>query len=157
MSTLIATTPSMSERLLYLGLKPETADMHWCAGALHVGRVLNIKDPINRPAWSLTKIEELLPATLMIGGKPHELIRVKYTEVPCGEITEETYYSHRYVEIDNEDNYFWTKETDPLRSAYECLCFAINEVKCYLARTSNVSLKVSLIMVLNEIAENGGI
>lgn len=157
MSTLIATTPSMSERLLYLGLKPETSDMHWCDGALHVGRILNTKDPIACPAWSLAKIEEILPPALVINGKPHKLVKVKYTDVPCGEITEETYYSHRYVEVGNEDNFFWTKETDPLRSAYECLCFAIDQVRCYLTRKPNVSLKISLIMVLNEIAENGGI
>lgn len=67
----IATTREQSEKLLALGLKPETADMYWCDDGLSVsdwGQINSFRcyppeDNTDEfyPSWSLSRLLELLP------------------------------------------------------------------------------------------------
>lgn len=75
----IATTREQSEKLLALGLKPETADMSipikdnpnkYCSARAY--KNWNGYWKHNRfviPAWSLSRLLELLPSKMMIGSK----------------------------------------------------------------------------------------
>ena len=67
----ISTTPEQSERLLGLGVKPETADMHYTsiptlkANTLQVSAniYLDLGSPENgeTPSWSLSRLLEMMP------------------------------------------------------------------------------------------------
>ena len=64
--TPISTTREQSERLLALGLKPETADMyidkHGIPVCLPYSRLDGHQDqPSLRPAWSLSRLLEMMP------------------------------------------------------------------------------------------------
>ena len=58
----ICTTKEQSERLLALGLKKETADMHYqyYGGLLKIGPIEGINDI---PAWSLHRLIEIVAHT----------------------------------------------------------------------------------------------
>jgi hypothetical protein len=72
----IATTREQSERLLALGIKPETADMYWYEDSLLVADWSQIKSfqdypPEDKtdefyPAWSLSRLKELMPEVIYI-------------------------------------------------------------------------------------------
>ena len=57
----ICTTKEQSQRLLELGLKPETADMYIFDDEVYIGKP-NIDDI---PAWSLHRLIEILDSTLV--------------------------------------------------------------------------------------------
>ena len=61
----ICTDKNQSERLLALGLKPETADMHWAYHSVTATRyvVAHPCDDVGEciPAWSLGRLWELFP------------------------------------------------------------------------------------------------
>lgn len=68
----ICTTKEQSQRLLELGLKPETADMAWvCVTKEGLTRwVMTLNTPKNEPnidipAWSLHRLMEILNAPLV--------------------------------------------------------------------------------------------
>lgn len=65
----ICTTKEQSQRLLELGLKPETADcFHWnYAGVNYVGNITEELETTDVPAWSLHRLIAFLPETA--GGK----------------------------------------------------------------------------------------
>lgn len=85
----IATTREQSEKLIALGLKPETADMYLekCrlpeAGDYYLHTlIMNIdaehwfRSRINRdiiPAWSLSRLLELLPTQIKIGSTSEDI------------------------------------------------------------------------------------
>lgn len=84
----ICTTKEQSQRLLELGLKPETADcFHWnCSGTNYIGNIdgehLSEEDV---PAWSLHRLIEILDSpSIELSCNPYEEIiyniseRVKY-------------------------------------------------------------------------------
>lgn len=58
----ICTSIEQSQRLLELGLKPETADcFHWnYSGVNYVGNITEELEPTDVPAWSLHRLIELL-------------------------------------------------------------------------------------------------
>lgn len=67
--TPISTTREQSERLLALGLKPETADMyidkHGIPVCLPYSRLDGHQDqPSLRPAWSLSRLLEMIPSNI---------------------------------------------------------------------------------------------
>ena len=59
----ICTTKEQSQRLLDLGLKPETADcFHWnYSGVNYIGNITEGLEQDDIPAWSLNRLIELLP------------------------------------------------------------------------------------------------
>lgn len=62
----VATSREQSERLLALGLKPETADMCWM-----YGEVLSCNPPEltpDIPAWSLHRLCDMMPKNIAIDG-----------------------------------------------------------------------------------------
>lgn len=75
----IATTREQSERLLALGMKPETADMYlkYDGNPYLVTYTLTAKDRLvpyilkekDIPAWSLSRLLELLPTNIKIGNR----------------------------------------------------------------------------------------
>lgn len=74
----IATTQEQSIKLLALGLKPETADMcyngYFESLPLEINRNNAIQDDQYIPAWSLSRLLELLPVVVpdpKLGFKPH--------------------------------------------------------------------------------------
>lgn len=63
-SSQICTTKEQSQRLLDLGLKPETADMGWVKLLNGDGYVIAIAEDysfIDIPAWSLHRLIEMMP------------------------------------------------------------------------------------------------
>ena len=67
----ICTTREQSERLLSLGLKKETADMHWAYHSVTATRyvVAHPCDGVGEciPAWSLWRLCEMLPPSIKDG------------------------------------------------------------------------------------------
>jgi hypothetical protein len=62
----ICTTKEQSERLLALGLKKETADMHYCCIVCneypeYMLMLNSPKIPLDTPAWSLHRLIEMMP------------------------------------------------------------------------------------------------
>jgi hypothetical protein len=65
----ICTSRSQSERLLALGLKPETADMyHWESEGKIYTYVGQCSDINGIPAWSLHRLIEMMPKNIAIDG-----------------------------------------------------------------------------------------
>ena len=68
----ICTSRSQSERLLSLGLKKETADMHWAYHSVTATRyiVAHPCDGVGEciPAWSLHRLIEMMPKNIAIDG-----------------------------------------------------------------------------------------
>lgn len=85
----ICTTREQSERLLALGLKPETADCHWAYHSVTATRyvVAHPCDGVGEciPAWSLHRLIEMMPNKIRIYDDSVSLI-VSNTKVQ--------YYSH---------------------------------------------------------------
>lgn len=92
LSTQIATTREQSERLLAMGVKPETADMYWMLdkmslemeSELSIGPCSVVEDKWTKftPAWSLSRLISMLPpfiSGMKSGREPHhpELIKSK--------------------------------------------------------------------------------
>ena len=65
----ICTTREQSERLLALGLKPETADMHYWRYEI-TGKwslaAMPYEEADDLPAWSLGRLIEMLPSTIKL-------------------------------------------------------------------------------------------
>ncbi len=63
----ICTTKEQSQRLLELGLKPETADcFHWnYSGENYVGNITEELETTDVPAWSLHRLMEILDSPLI--------------------------------------------------------------------------------------------
>ncbi len=65
----ICTSREQSERLLALGLKPETADMyHWESEGKIYTYVGQCSDINGIPAWSLHRLIEMMPKNIAIDG-----------------------------------------------------------------------------------------
>lgn len=92
LSTRVATTREQSERLLSMGIKPETADMHakFDGNPYCITYTLKVNDafvPVtlkedDYPAWSLSRLISMLPpfiSGMKSGREPHhpELIKSK--------------------------------------------------------------------------------
>lgn len=90
LSTQIATTREQSERLLAMGVKPETADLYWMLdkmslemeSELSIGSCGVVEDKWTKftPAWSLSRLISMMPTSVpdpKPGFKPHhpELIK----------------------------------------------------------------------------------
>lgn len=68
----ICTSREQSERLLALGIKKETADMHWAYHSVTATRYI-IAHPCDGvgeciPAWSLHRLIEMMPKNIAIDG-----------------------------------------------------------------------------------------
>ena len=98
----ISTTREQSERLLALGLKPETADMHYTsiptlkANTLQVSAniYLDLGSPENgeTPSWSLSRLLEMMPEYIMYGSEELKF-KILYPTVGYFYIENECYYS----------------------------------------------------------------
>lgn len=67
----VCTDRFQSERLLALGLKPETADMRWERIGQMYGWYISAKTPYassDIPAWSLHRLIEMMPKNIAIDG-----------------------------------------------------------------------------------------
>lgn len=72
--TPISTTREQSERLLALGLKPETADMHYFSAPTLKHDIMKVtescfletgfRDDGSTPAWSLSRLLEMMPSNI---------------------------------------------------------------------------------------------
>lgn len=71
----IATTREQSQQLLALGLKPETADMcyneYFESLPLEINRNNSIQDKKYIPAWSLSRLLELIPKSIEQINRPN--------------------------------------------------------------------------------------
>ena len=98
----ICTTREQSERLLALGLKKETADMHhyrWSEGFWRVEACPPRGDAPNFiPAWSLDRLREIIPENIFTG-KYDQWHRVMYNGVLTYEEGDETLVSFRETNI----------------------------------------------------------
>lgn len=89
----ICTTREQSERLLTLGLKKETADMcHRTNGMdiYFITAVNPLHNPNDIPAWSLHRLIEMMPKTLVYEDK-HFYLRIEIGDPMVG------YFSPRFV------------------------------------------------------------
>lgn len=66
----ICTTIEQSQRLLKLGLKPETADcFHWnYSGVNYVGNITEELETTDVPAWSLHRLMEIAEVSVEVSG-----------------------------------------------------------------------------------------
>ena len=124
--TQIATTIEQSKKLIELGLSADTADMHYskwdndeeeeyhlkCGGFPK----LDFKYAKNIPAWSLSKLLELMPLFIVINGKESSKLQMK--------------------KVDEEGNfgvYYWVNQENnvikggitPLDAAFEMMCYLL--------------------------------
>ena len=104
----ICTTREQSERLLALGLKKETADMHWAYHSVTATRymVAHPCDGVGEciPAWSLHRLIEMMPDCLEMKDKENYtwkyLFRLSHVQV----VYEVYLYERRFSEMDNVYN-----------------------------------------------------
>lgn len=114
----ICTTKEQSERLLELGLKPETADMYYSENP----RLLFIRDkgiPLEDedfPAWSLHRLIELCPEYINIDGYADTTYWFKMYKLDNKIIYENDY--DRWIYLGDGDNLFDT--------LIDCIDWAIN-------------------------------
>ena len=81
LSTQIATTREQSERLLAMGVKPETADIQWYLNCMHEWSLFPITDKdkgldwtkYRKPAWSISRLISMMPKCIIIEGKDYML------------------------------------------------------------------------------------
>lgn len=74
-NTQVCTTVEQSERLIGLGLKPETADMSWIKEESHYNLILNT-DVVGEkviPAWSLHRLMAICPVGITHKHHNHEM------------------------------------------------------------------------------------
>ena len=102
----ISTTPEQSERLLGLGVKPETADMHYTsiptlkANTLQVSAniYLDLGSPENgeTPSWSLSRLLEMMPKEIQYETHGYILmitpLWISYAYMLHGEIIDDVKY-----------------------------------------------------------------
>ena len=100
--TKISTTCEQSERLLALGLKPETADM--CYNLYFEGAPIEInnygtylyKDRCFIPSWSLARLVEMMPRSIGQANRPN---------ADLGIYTDNTYWFVTYEELGYDVRY----------------------------------------------------
>jgi hypothetical protein len=120
----IATTPEQSKKLLGLGLNPETSDMFWLQEPgdpkVHYLMVRDSDDDLEPdwkiPAWSLSKLLEILPDYLIKDGCGYwfeldktESSTIRYWSKPAGIYT---------VFLEENDQ-------DYVACAFKVLCFLL--------------------------------
>ena len=79
LSKSIATTRDQSERLLAMGVKPETADMYWMLdkmsldmeSELSIGKCSVVEDKWTKytPSWSLSRLISIIPSEITVNKK----------------------------------------------------------------------------------------
>lgn len=120
----ICTTKEQSERLLELGLKPETADMFYVFdylikdinGFLPLGDYSQLEDG-DIPAWSLHRLIELCPEYINIDGYADTSYWIKIYKHDNKIIYENDY--DRWIYLGDGDNLFDT--------FIDCIEWLINE------------------------------
>lgn len=89
LSASIATTREQSERLLAMGVKPETADMHYseipkCCGIENKETedvfITEIGFPTRFPAWSLSRLISMMPEKIVKDRKAGNLF-ISHTDI----------------------------------------------------------------------------
>ena len=81
-SSAVCTSRVQSERLLALGLKPETADCcyYYYDGEYLIAFAEDAKYPSDIPAWSLDRLRELIPENIFTGVR-NQWHRVMYNGI----------------------------------------------------------------------------
>lgn len=95
LSTSIATTCEQSERLLAMGVKPETADMYWILdkmsldmeSELSIGKCSVVEDKWTKytPSWSLSRLISMMPTNIngYILGIDFDNKGIEYSKTNC--------------------------------------------------------------------------
>lgn len=101
----ICTTREQSERLLALGLKPETADMVWTHAYYETWVVTASENPLyeeseSLPAWSLGRLIEMLPSPIPISEDLRTFHHYAYLELSKVSV------SYDWEDYDGEDRTF---------------------------------------------------
>ena len=114
----IATDKNQSERLLALGLKPETADCHWAYHSVTATRyvVAHPCDGVGEciPAWSLHRLLCLIPKE----------IELSFGKWVCSNIN----YDYNIIYLnDNQDDFVGFYEGSIYNKAIDCIEWLIKE------------------------------
>lgn len=99
----IATTREQSEQLLALGLRPETADMcyngYFESLPLEINRNNAIQDKKYVPAWSLSRLLELIPKSLEQTNRPNADLEISSDRMYWFVTYEELGYDVKHQEM----------------------------------------------------------
>lgn len=117
----IATTREQSERLLALGVKPETADMHYFSVPTLKHDIMKVaesrfletgfRDDGSTPAWSLSRLLEMMPTE----------IENDY----CSAVLQITHPVIQYWCYNEEENYVLFNRVSIFDNAIECIGWLI--------------------------------
>lgn len=119
----ICTTIEQSERLLKLGIKPETADMGWvsCVGGKW-GIVDRSRYYADIPAWSLHRLLNLIPKELEVDIIP--LYGRNYKQWVCFNMN----YDYNIIYFDgNQEEFKGFYESNVYDKAISCIEWLIGE------------------------------
>lgn len=99
----IATTREQSERLLAMGMKPETADMHYFSAPTLKHDIMKVtesrfletgfRDDGSTPAWSLSRLLEMMPRSIEQTNRPNADLDIN---------SDDTYWFITYEELGYE-------------------------------------------------------
>ena len=119
-NTQIATTREQSERLLIMGLKPETADMcyngYFESLPLEINPNNSIKDEKYLPAWSLSRLLEIMPPFLSKHGTLY---------LQCGLHTERYNNDNNDIAHEYDIQYGVSSMTDGCENPFDAIIAAI--------------------------------